>query len=138
MKTVYVICQKCGIDIAAEEASDLPRLYIQQNTQAISRVTCLCSNVFSVGASSSAMYVWRRKRIWAFLLTLSQSPPKEVGILIFVILSIKSHNRSLTILYVNIFLLSEAKIYCHVIFCLVSALPLQPKPTKVDCKCVYK
>jgi len=52
--------------IAAEEAGELPRLHMQQNTQASSRVTCLCSNTFSIEADSSPMYVWRRRR-WAFL-----------------------------------------------------------------------
>lgn len=60
------------------------------------------------------------------------------GILICVIISRTSHIRPLSILHVYIFLLFGAKIYTCVVLFLVSALLSQPKPTKVDCKCVYE
>lgn len=133
--SVCDLCQKCGMGIAAEEAGKLPRLHIQRNTQAISRVTCLCSNIFSVEADNSPMYLWRRRRIGTFVLGLSQSPLKEMDILIFVFVSRKSHIRPLSIFYVYILLLFRAKFYSRVVLCLISALLSQPKPTKVD---VYK
>ena len=75
------LCQKCGMGIAAEEAGKLPRLHIQQNTQAISRVTCLCSNIFLLkliavpcvygGGEEYGLFCWAsaraHQRKWAFL-----------------------------------------------------------------------
>lgn len=52
-----MICARMGI--AAGEAGKLPRLHIQQNIQAISKVACLCPD-FLLGLSQSP-------RKWTFL-----------------------------------------------------------------------
>lgn len=43
-----IYAKKYGMSIAAEEAGKWPGLPIQQNSQAVSRVSCMCSNVFFV------------------------------------------------------------------------------------------
>lgn len=60
-----------------------------------------------------------------------QPEPKEMDILIFIIISGKSHIRPLSILYVHTFLLFGTKIYSRVVFCLVSALLSQPNLQKL-------
>lgn len=114
------LCQKFGMSIAAVGAGKLPGLQIQQNSQAVSRVTCMCSNIFFVEADSSPIYVWRRRRMWAFLLGLNQSQPKEMGILGFVIVSGERHITPLSILMSIAFYSLGLKhsfvwseLYCH-------------------------
>lgn len=114
------LCQKCGMSIAAEEAGKLPGLHIQQNSQPVSRVTCMCSNIFFVETDSSSIDVWRRRRIWTFLLGLSQSQTKEMGILGFVIVSRETHITPLSILmsitFYSLGLKSSfvwSELYCH-------------------------
>lgn len=80
------LCQKCGMRIAAEAAGKLPVIHIQQNRQSLGLLAC-AQIYFIVEADSSLIYVWKRRRIWTFLLGLSQGQPKEMGILGFVVVS---------------------------------------------------